>query len=148
MTEKRDKIYVKYHNKNLEGTIEQKRGSAWIDLRAAETVEMKAGEHKIISLGISVLLPEGTEAWLAPRSSTFKTFGILITNSPGVIEVEYCGEEDVWGVSALAMRDTVIHEGDRICHFRVMSQMGDVEFVTVDKMGDQSRGGFGSTGVR
>jgi len=142
------KIYIKYHNKNLEGTIEQKEGSAWIDLRAAETVEMKAGEHRIISLGISVLLPDGMEAWLAPRSSTYKNFGILITNSPGVIEREYCGEDDVWGVSALAMRDTVIHEGDRICHFRVMNQMGDVDLIAVDKMSDQSRGGFGSTGIR
>lgn len=140
-------VYIKYHNKNLEGQIRQKKGSAWIDLRAAETVEMKAGEHRIISLGISVLLPEGHEAWIAPRSSTYKNFGVLMTNSPGVVEREYCGEEDVWGFSALAMRDTVIHEGDRICQFRIMPQMGDVEEITVEKMDAESRGGFGSTGI-
>ena len=142
------KVYIKYHNKNLEGTIQQKPGSAWIDLRAAETVEMKAGEYRIISLGISVRLPDGTEAWLAPRSSTYKNFGILITNSPGVIELEYCGGQDVWGVSALAMRDTIIREGDRICHFRIMNQMGGIECVEVEEMNAASRGGFGSTGVR
>ena len=141
------KIYVKYHNKNLEGTIQQKAGSAWIDLRAAETVEMKAGEHRIISLGVSIKIPDGYEAWLAPRSSTYKNFGFLITNSPGVIEMEYCGETDVWGVSALAMRDTVIHEGDRICHFRLMQSMGEIAPIQVEHMDAEARGGFGSTGI-
>ena len=71
-----------------------------------------------------------------------------MVNSPGVIENEYCGEDDVWGFAALAMRDTVIREGDRICHFRIMKQMDEVDAVAVEKMSGNSRGGFGSTGVR
>ena len=140
-------IRIKYHNKNLAGTIQQKPNSAWIDLRAAETVEMEAGDFKIISLGISVKIPEGYEAHIAPRSSTFKNFGVLQTNGVGVIESSYCGEDDVWGFPALAMRKTVIHEGDRICQFRIMNEMGPVDITPTDSMTNQSRGGFGSTGV-
>lgn len=140
-------IRIKYHNKNLDGTIQQKPNSAWIDLRAAETVEMDAGDFKIISLGISVKIPEGYEAHIAPRSSTFKNFGILQTNGVGVIESSYCGEDDVWGFPALAMRKTVIREGDRICQFRIMKEMGPIDIAATNNMNGQSRGGFGSTGV-
>lgn len=140
-------IRIKYHSKNLAGTIQQKANSAWIDLRAAETVEMEPGEFMIISLGISVKIPEGYEAHIAPRSSTFKNFGVLQTNGVGVVESSYCGEDDVWGFPALAMRKTVIHEGDRICQFRIMNEMGSVDITTTDSMTSQSRGGFGSTGV-
>lgn len=140
-------IRVKYHNPNLKDTIKQVPESAWIDLRAAETVEMEPGDFRIISLGISMEIPEGYEAHIAPRSSTFKNFGILQTNGVGVVESSYCGEDDIWGFPALAMRKTVIHEGDRICQFRIMKQMEPVEFITTDKMNNQSRGGFGSTGV-
>ena len=140
-------ILIKYHNQNLAGTIKQVPNSAWIDLRAAETVEMEAGDFKIISLGISVKIPEGYEAHIAPRSSTFKNFGVLQTNGVGVVESSYCGEDDVWGFPALAMRKTVIHEGDRICQFRIMKEMGPVDIATTDSMTSQSRGGFGSTGV-
>lgn len=140
-------ILIKYHNQNLAGTIKQVPGSAWIDLRAAETVEMEAGEFRIISLGISVDFPDGYEAHIAPRSSTFKNYGVLQTNGVGVIEASYRGENDVWGFPALAMRKTVIHEGDRICQFRIIKQMEPVEFIPVNQMIGQSRGGFGSTGV-
>ena len=140
-------IYIQYHNENIKDKIVQIEQGNWIDLRAAETVEMKAGDFKIISLGISVLLPNGYEAHIAPRSSTFKKFGIIQTNSVGVVDHDYCGPDDIWGYPALAMRDTVIHEGDRICQFRIMPVMGDVDLVTVDHLSNKSRGGFGSTGV-
>lgn len=141
-------IRIMYHNKNLEGTIRHVTDSAWIDLRAAETVEMEPGEYRIISLGISVELPPGWEAHIAPRSSTFKNFGILQTNGVGVIESSYCGEEDIWGFPALAMRKTIIHEGDRICQFRIMREMGPLDIETVNGLANKSRGGFGSTGVK
>ena len=140
------RILIKYHTDipHLE-FIDGK--SDWIDLRAAEDVEMKAGDFKIISLGISVKLPEGYEAHIAPRSSTYKHFGIIEANSMGIIDSSYCGEDDIWGFPALAMRDTVIHKGDRICQFRIMKKMEPVELVEVAHMNDESRGGFGSTGV-
>ena len=141
------KIYIKYHNQNTAGKIVHIENGDWIDLRAAETVEMKAGDYRLISLGVSMLLPDGYEAHMAPRSSTFKNFGILQTNGVAVIDRSYCGDDDVWRYPAFAMRDTIIHEGDRICQFRIMKKMEPVEFIEVNHLGTQSRGGFGSTGI-
>lgn len=140
-------IKIKYHNKNLEKVTAIENGD-WIDLRAAETVSMMAGDFKLISLGISMKLPEGYEAHVVPRSSTFKKWGVLQTNSMGVIDNSYCGENDIWRFPALAMRDTVIEEGDRICQFRIVKKMDAVSFKTVEHMEDVDRGGFGSTGVK
>lgn len=140
-------IKIKYHNPELEKIVTTDIGD-WIDLRAAETVSLKAGEFKIISLGVSMKLPEGYEAHLAPRSSTFKKWGILQTNSVGVIDNSYSGENDVWGMPVYAVRDTTINFNDRICQFRLMKKMKAFEgFIEVDHMDDADRGGFGSTGT-
>ena len=144
-------IKIKYH-KDKDGVcfvepIEKISVGDWIDLRSAETVEMKAGDFKVISLGISMKLPEGYEANVVPRSSTFKNFGVLQTNSFGVIDNSYSGNEDIYGFPALAMRDTVINKGDRICQFRINKVQPEIEFEIVEFMEDESRGGFGSTGV-
>lgn len=141
------RIKIKYHNKNIEKIADIPNGD-WLDLRAAETVTMKAGDFKLISLGVSMKLPEGYEAHVVPRSSTFKKWGVLQTNSMGVIDNSYCGENDIWRFPALAMRDTVIEEGDRICQFRIVKKMEPVEFVEVEHMDDADRGGFGSTGTK
>lgn len=122
-------------------------GSDWIDLRAAETVEMKAGDYRVISLGVSMSLPSGYEAHIAPRSSTFKNFGVIQANGVGVVDESYRGDDDIWGFPAIAMRDTVIHEGDRICQFRIMKKMERVKLKPVNALNNKSRGGFGSTGV-
>lgn len=145
--EKREmnKILVRYHNDNID-KIEKISKGDWIDLRAAETVELKAGDFKIISLGISMKLPEGYEAHIVPRSSTFKKWGILQTNHMGVIDNSYSGDNDIWGMPALAMRDTVIQENDRICQFRIVKRMEQVEMEQVDHLEGADRGGFGSTG--
>lgn len=135
-----------YHNPNLSKVETNPKGD-WVDLRAAETVEMKAGEFRLISLGISMKLPEGYEAHVVPRSSTFKKWGVLQVNSMGVIDNSYCGENDIWMFPALAIRNTTINEGDRICQFRVVKKMDDVEFVEVEHMDGEDRGGFGSTGT-
>ena len=139
-------IKVKYHNANIEQIKEIPEGN-WIDLRASVTVELKAGDYSIIPLGVSIKLPDGYEGHLAPRSSTFKNWGIIQTNSVGVIDNSYCGENDIWGMPVYATRDTVIKENDRICQFRIMKVMGDVRIEKVDTMEDADRGGFGSTGT-
>ena len=139
-------IKIVYHNKNL-GKIESIEKGDWIDLRAAETVEMTAGDFKLISLGVSMKLPEGYEAHLAPRSSTFKKWGIIQVNSMGIIDNSYCGDQDIWMCPVLAMRDTTIYEGDRICQFRIMKKQPEIEFIEVEKLDDANRGGFGSTGT-
>lgn len=141
-----EQIKIAYHNQNIDKIINIENKSDWYDLRAAETVEMKMGDYKLISLGISMKLPEGYEAHIVPRSSTFKNFGVLQTNSYGVIDNSYSGTNDIWRFPALAMRDTVIHEGDRICQFRIEKKQPAVEFIEVDELDDTDRGGFGSTG--
>lgn len=138
-------IKVIYHNKNM-GKIETLVIGDWYDLRAAETIEMSAGEFKLISLGVSMKLPEGYEAHMAPRSSTFKKWGVLQTNSIGVIDNSFSGTNDIWRFPALAMRDTTIYEGDRICQFRIVKRQPKVEFIEVDELDSADRGGFGSTG--
>ena len=138
-------IKIKYY---VEGLIPVERIAKgdWIDLRAAEDVELKQGEHRLIRLGIGMILPEGYEAHTAPRSSTFRNYGIIQTNSIGVIDQSYCGEEDEWKLPVLAMRDTVIHKNDRICQFRIMEKQPEFAFEVVDQLCAASRGGFGSTG--
>lgn len=140
-----EQIKIVYHNKNL-GKIEAIDQGDWIDLRAAETVEMTAGEFRLISLGVSMKLPEGYEAHLAPRSSTFKKWGITQVNSFGVIDNSYSGTNDIWKVPVLAHRDTTIYEGDRICQFRIVKKQPEITFVEVNELDSADRGGFGSTG--
>lgn len=138
-------ILVKYHDKDL-GKIEKIPVGDWIDLRSAERVDMDAGDFKIISLGVSMKLPKGYEAHVVPRSSTFRRWGILLTNGVGIIDESYCGEDDVWKFPALAMRPTTIFKGDRICQFRIVKKMPEVTFKEIDRMKDKNRGGLGSTG--
>ena len=139
-------IKIKYINKDLT-KIQKTINGDWIDLRAAEKVEMKAGEFKLISLGIAVKLPLNCEAHIVPRSSTFKNFGIIQTNHMGVIDESYCGDSDVWFFPAYALRDTTINFNDRICQFRVINKMPQVNIVEVDELGNKNRGGHGSSGV-
>ena len=143
------RIKVKYHNPNIEKLkyVGDKK-SNWIDLRAAETVALKKGETKRISLGVSMRLPDGYEAHIVPRSSTFDSWGVLQTNSMGVIDNTYSGDNDIWKFEALAMRDTEIKEGDRICQFRLFPIMGHVDLSEVNYLDGPDRGGFGSTGTR
>ena len=141
-------IPIKYHSEEIEKLRYIDGKSDWIDLRAAEDVIMKEGEFKLISLGISMKIPEGYEAHLAPRSSTFKNFGILQTNSIGVIDCSYCGDNDIWRMPAYAVRDTEIHVNDRICQFRIIENQPKIEFAEVEHLDGKDRGGFGSTGVQ
>lgn len=120
----------------------------WIDLRAAEDVTLKAGEFRLIHLGVGIKLPKGYEAYVLPRSSTFKNFGIIQANSMGVIDESYCGDKDEWLYPAIAMRDTVIHKNDRICQFRINKHQPKFKIVKVEKFGDVSRGGFGTTDIK
>ena len=138
-------VLIKYHD-GVE-PIKKIDNGDWIDLRTAEDVELKAGEFKVISLGVSTKLPDGYEAVIIPRSSTFKTWGIIQTNHFGLIDNSYCGDDDVWKFPALAMRDTVIPKNSRICQFRIQKKMENIILTTVDHLGFENRGGIGSTGV-
>ncbi len=127
--------------------IEKIEKGDWIDLRAAEDIELKAGEFKLIPLGVAMELPKGYEAHIVPRSSTYKKFGIIQTNHQAVIDESYCGNNDQWLYPAYALRDTEIHKGDRICQFRIMEKQPEITFTEVETLDNEDRGGIGSTGV-
>jgi dUTP pyrophosphatase len=137
-------ILVKYHA-DIHPLETTERGD-WIDLRAAEDVELKAGESKYISLGVSMKLPKGYEALVIPRSSTFKHWGIIQTNHIGLIDNSYCGNDDVWMFPALATRDVLIEKNSRICQFRIQRKMEKPNLKTVDVLDSVNRGGLGSSG--
>ena len=142
-----EKIQIKYFDKEIDKVEKISKGDL-IDLRAAETVEMKKGDFKLIKLGVGMKLPEGYKANVYPRSSTYKNFGIILANSVGQIDQSYCGEEDEWRFPAIALRDTVIHKNDRICQFEIRKIQPEIEFEEVEHLNSESRGGIGSTGIK
>lgn len=141
-----EKIKIKYFTDEIERLRYIDGKSDWIDLRAAEEIAMKAGEFRLIPLGVAMELPAGYEAHVVPRSSTFKNFGVIQTNSMGVIDESYCGDNDQWFFPAYALRDTVIHVNDRICQFRIMKHQPGLYFEETAALGHEDRGGHGSTG--
>ena len=143
-----EKIKIQY----LDETIEKLRyidgKSDWIDLRAAEDVELKKGEFKLIPLGVAMQLPKGYEAHIVPRSSTYKNFGIIQTNHCGIVDESYCGPNDWWYMPAYALRDTKIAKNDRICQFRIEKHQPELMFEEVSLLEHEDRGGIGSTGTK
>ena len=124
--------------------------SDWIDLRSAEDITLKKGDFHLINLGVSMCLPDGYEMLIAPRSSTFKNFGIIQTNSVGVVDESYgkTSSKDVLMMPVYAVRDTKIHVNDRVCQFRIIKHQPVINFVEVEENNNgEARGGFGSTGV-
>lgn len=143
-----ENIRIKYFSNDIERLRYIDGKSDWIDLRAAEAIELKAGEFKLIPLGVAMALPEGYEAHVVPRSSTFKNFGIIQVNSMGIIDNSYCGSEDQWFFPAYAIRDTKIEVNDRICQFRIMRNQPQISFIECQELEEVNRGGFGTTGKR
>lgn len=141
-----EKIQIKYFDKEIDKVEKISKGDL-IDLRAAETVEMKKGDFKLIKLGVGMKLPEGYKANVYPRSSTFKNFGIIMSNSVAQIDNSYSGDADEWRFPAIALRDTVIHKNDRICQFEIQKIQPEIEFEEVEHLDSESRGGIGSTGI-
>lgn len=139
------KIKIIYHNPNLQHIEKIEKGD-WIDLRASQNYHLKAGEFTLIDLGVSMKLPDGYEAYVAPRSSTFKNYGIIQTNSVGIIDNSYSGTNDIWKMSVYATRDCSIQFNDRICQFRIVEKMPSICFEETNTLDSVNRSGFGSTG--
>ncbi|MBQ0000756.1 MAG: deoxyuridine 5'-triphosphate nucleotidohydrolase [Clostridiales bacterium] len=142
----KEKIQILYHSDEIEKLRYIDGKSDWIDLRAAKEYHLKPFEFALIDLGVSVKLPEGYEMIIAPRSSTYKNYGIIQTNSIGVVDESYCGRDDILKMPALALRETEIHVNDRVCQFRIIKHQPVIEFEDVEDLTDASRGGIGSTG--
>ena len=140
------KIKIKYFSDQIDKLCYIDGKSDWIDLRCAEEISLKKGEFKLVPLGVGMQLPEGYEAHVVPRSSTFKNFGVIQTNHCGVIDESYCGDNDQWYMPVLAVRDTQIHVNDRICQFRIFEHQPVIEFEEAEHLDGEDRGGFGSTG--
>jgi len=141
-------LKIRYISPDVEKLCYVEGKSDWIDLRSAEHVVLKKGDWHLLKLGIAVELPEGYEAHVVPRSSTFKNFGLIQTNHMGVIDCSYCGDNDQWMWPCLAMRDTEIQVNDRVCQFRIMKNQPVLQFEEVEHLTGKDRGGFGSTGVK
>lgn len=141
-----EQIKIQYKDDTIERLKYIDGKSDWIDLRAAEKIELKQGEFKLIPLGVAMQLPKGYEAHIVPRSSTYKNFGIIQTNHTGIVDETYCGPNDWWYMPAYALRDTVIEKNDRICQFRIQKHQPEVLFEEVEALTGQDRGGIGSTG--
>ena len=141
-----EQIKIQYKDDTIERLKYIDGKSDWIDLRAAEKIELKQGEFKLIPLGVAMQLPKGYEAHIVPRSSTYKNFGIIQTNHTGIVDETYCGPNDWWYMPAYALRDTVIEKNDRICQFRIQKHQPEVVFEEVEALTGQDRGGIGSTG--
>lgn len=141
-------IQIRYLSEEIEPLRYVDGKSDWIDLRAAERVELKAGDFRMIRLGVAMKLPEGYEAHVVPRSSTFRTWGLLQTNGMGVIDASYCGDNDEWRMPVYATRDTCVEVNDRICQFRIVENQPRLSFEQVEHLAETDRGGFGSTGKR
>lgn len=147
LQESKKTILVKYFEENLHPIGKIEIGD-WIDLRSAQNISYKAGDFIKLPLGVAMSLPSGYEAHVAPRGSTFKNFGVIQVNSPGVVDESYRGNEDEWFMPLYALRDGHITFNDRICQFRIVKKMEEVNIVTVKELKAPNRGGFGSTGKR
>lgn len=139
-------IKIKYRTPETKRLLKIDQGN-WIDLYADERVVLFKGEHTLIHLGIVMKLPDNYEAYIAPRSSMYKSFKIIQANHFGIVDSSYCGDEDWWKLSVIAMEDTVIEKGSKLCQFRIQEKQPEFEFIEVDKLDERSRGGFGSTGT-
>lgn len=148
-------IKVRYTSDKIK-RIEQIKIGDMIDLRSAEDVFIKEGESHMISLGVAMQLPKGYFAEIVPRSSLFNNFGLIMVNSVGIIDESYCGNDDIWRFQALCVdgkhfkngvKGTQVSINDRLCQFRIVEKMPELDFVEVDDLGNPNRGGIGSTGV-
>lgn len=143
---RKETIKIKYFSPLIERIKITSIGD-WIDLRSATDIKLKKGDYKLIPLGIAIELPSGYEAYIAPRSSTFKNYGVVQTNSIGIVDESYCGDNDQWMMPVYATRDTEIHINDRICQFRIFRHQPCIDFVEVKSLNNSDRTGFGSTGI-
>jgi len=153
------RVRIKYHDKDLP-RLKQAHEGEWFDMFAAENCQIRYGETHMINLGVSIELPDGYEAIIAPRSSTCKHFGIMCVNGIGIIDNAYKGDNDVWHFPAIGCKGfydaldlfhaetAIIHKGDRICQMRIQKCQPEIEFDEVDFLGNADRNGLGSTGKR
>jgi len=146
--DKEANIIVRYHDDEYgyRPRLIKKPEGDWIDLYTAERCTLKQGQYGVISLGISIRLPDGYEAIIAPRSSTFTRYHVMMVNSIGIIDNAYHGDSDIWRCPVLAFEDTAISKDTCICQFRVLRNQPSIKFQEVGELYERNRNGFGNIG--
>ena len=157
-------IKIKYLDPNVPKLVHigGQEKSNWIDVYAARfeiddnpvwnemlddcSLYIEPGHIIRVFLGFAMELPLGYEAHIAPRGSTFRKYGLVQTNSVGVVDSSYCGDTDEWFIPFYSLESGIIARYDRIAQFRIMETMPTVKFKPVDSLVNASRGGYGSTG--
>lgn len=139
-------IQIKYFTDEVDKLERIDKGDL-IDLRAAERVVLDTGDFALIPLGVAMKLPKGYKANVYPRSSTFKNYGLLMTNSVGQIDNSYSGNNDQWYMPVYATRYTIININDRICQFEIVPIQPSFSLREVESLDGNDRNGFGSTGI-
>ena len=151
------KVKIKYFNEDYP-RLEQISIGDWIDLRVdridrcngkdlnVSNIEYKAGDIIRIGLGVAMELPAGYEALISPRSSTFKHWGVIQTNSTGVIDNSYNGNNDEWLIEFIALKDGKINRFDRVSQFRILENQPAFKFEEVEELKNDNRGGYGTSG--
>lgn len=140
-------IKIKYFSNEVPRLHKIDKGD-WVDLYSAIDLNIEAGKQYLIPLGVAMELPLGYEANVVPRSSTFKNWGLLQTNSFAVVDEAYKGDNDQWFWPVYSTRDTIITIGDKVCQFRINKKQPEIYFVEVNSLENKDRGGFGTTGTR
>lgn len=151
------KIKIKYFDSECQ--INDLKKGDWFDLRSRKDYHGNKGEFTLIPLGVAMMLPEGFEAVVAPRSSSFMNYKFIMTNSIGVIDNSYCGNNDEWKCPAYFLESGDIKKGDRICQFRIQPSQkapfyvklkwlfsSKIKFKKVEQLEAADRDGFGSSG--
>lgn len=151
-------LKIRYADENFP-TLQMTEKGDWIDLKASKDYDLKAGDSEFIDLGVAMKIPENYEAWLVPRSGTFKKYGLIQTNGIGIIDNSYSGNNDIWKMPVYALRDAKVAKGERLCQFRLVERMSvvfspvsitqshcDLLILETDHLDDDDRGGFGSSG--
>ena len=144
----KETIHIKYFSPDYHKLEYIEEKSDWIDLRSNETINLEKDKHYLIPLGIAMQLPKGYEALIAPRSSSFKKWGIIQTNTPGIVDETYCGPNDQWFMSVYATKNAKIERFDRVCQFRIIEHQPTIHFKESELTNNISRGGHGSTGSK
>ena len=123
-------------------------GDAGLDLRAAEDVDLKPFERRLIATGLAVAIPEGYAGFVQPRSGLALKEGLSMANTPGLIDAHYRGELKVCAVNLDPEKTIHISFGERIAQL-VIQAVPLVQLLEVDELDETDRGagGFGSSGV-
>lgn len=116
------------------------------ELSVITPIKYKRGDVLICGLGFAMELGKGYEAHIIPRSSTFAKKGLILTNSVGLIDSSYCGDEDEWVAVFYATRPGSIKVHDRLVQMTIQKSNPNVDFEEVDSLNNPNRGGYGSTG--